>query len=118
MTIEELYRQYLKWVGEKTELTQAGLCQSPVLNKEVYENEEMVISHLYYLIVNSKGRITRHFIFYEENTFHKTQDEDLVLVHDILSNKWGVIQFLGAPLLCAMKGCCKKINFLLTRNSL
>ena len=81
MTIEELYRQYLNWAGEEPELTQEELCQSPVLNKEVYENEELVVSHLYYLIVNSMGRITRHFIFYEENTFRKTQDEDLVLVH-------------------------------------
>ena len=81
MTIEELYRQYLNWVGGEPELTREELCQSPVLNKEVYENEEMVISHLYYLIVNSTGRITRYFIFYEENTFRKTQDENLALVH-------------------------------------
>lgn len=81
MTIEELYRQYLIWAGEEPELTQEELCQSPVLNKEVYENEELVVSHLYYLIVTCVGRKTKHFIFYEENTFCKIQDEDLVLIH-------------------------------------
>lgn len=81
MSIKELYRQYLNWVGGEPELTQEELCQSPVLKKEVYENEEMVISYLYYLIVKRIGNTTKHFIIYEENTFRKTQDGDFVLIH-------------------------------------
>ena len=81
MNRDELYRRYMDWAGEKPELTQDELCQSPVLNKEVYENKELVVSHLYYLVVTCVGRTTRYFIFYEENTFRKNQDENLVLIH-------------------------------------
>ena len=79
MLKEELYRQYLQWKKGKEEMF--GF---PKVDCDVYENEDVLVSRLFYVIPDIFEVKLRVFIFYEENTFLKTKGDDLKLIHSEL----------------------------------
>lgn len=81
MTRKEIFAKYLEWSNEYAEMTEETLFQNPVLNREVYETQEVIVSHLYFLIVSCIDETSRSFVFYEENTLKKMGNGDLILLH-------------------------------------
>lgn len=81
VTKDEIYERYLKWSEGKPEILKEDLFRRPVVNRDVFENEVLVVNHLYFLFLKFDGRKTRHFIFYEANTFWKDPKGDLELAY-------------------------------------
>lgn len=81
MTQDEVYNKYVLWSEGKPELTEKDLFRMSVANRDVYENQNIVVNHLYFLFVKCVGVQSKVFVFYEENTFLKKMNEDLVLIH-------------------------------------
>lgn len=79
MTKEELYNLYLEWAGDNPALLDNDLFGFPITDIDVYEDEKIVINHLYYLIVRAESNDSKRFLFYEENTFAKEVNGDLSL---------------------------------------
>ena len=52
--------------------------------QSTYENEDVLVSRLFYVIPDIFEVKLRVFIFYEENTFLKTKGDDLKLIHSEL----------------------------------
>ena len=79
VTKEELYNLYLEWAGDNPVLSYNDLFGFPITNIDVYEDEKIVINHMYYLIVRAEPNDSKHFLFYEANTFAKDVNGDLSL---------------------------------------
>ena len=60
----------------------------PKVDCDVYENEDVLVSRLFYVIPDIFEVKLRVFIFYEENTFLKTKGDDLKLIHSELKIQW------------------------------
>lgn len=80
MTKEEVYKVYLKWLGDSTALSFNNLFDTPVANIDVYENDKFVINHLYYLVVKTELFDSEYFIFYEANLFVKYENGNIRLL--------------------------------------
>lgn len=86
MTKEEVYQYYLQWKrGEKT-WTMNEILNTPITNVNIFENEQMLIDRLFYVVTDFYENKLRVLIFYEENVFLKEINDELVLVQDI----WGI----------------------------
>ena len=84
MLKEELYQQYLQWKKEKIAWSIEEIFGFPKVDCDVYENEHVLVSRLFYVIPDIFEVKLRVFIFYEENTFLKTKGDDLKLIHSEL----------------------------------
>ena len=80
MTKEEIYGKYLDWHKGADALTLTDLFINPAANIDVFEDDKAIVNHLYYLIVEKYENVTRHFLFYEINTFEKTEHGGLNLL--------------------------------------
>ena len=80
MTQEEVYREYLRWSKGLPRISRKDLFRLSFANYDVYENADIVVNHLYYLFIKCAGEKADGFFFYEENTFIKEADGDLVLM--------------------------------------
>ena len=67
----------------------------PKVDCDVYENEDVLVSRLFYVIPDIFEVKLRVFIFYEENTFLKTKGDDLKLIHSELKIQW--LMYKGKP---------------------
>ena len=79
--MDEMYVKYLEWSEGKPDIAKEDLFQMPITNEDVYENEMLLVNHLYFLIVKYDEGIARYFAFYEANTFMKEENGDLDLVY-------------------------------------
>lgn len=81
-----MYQYYLQWKrGEKT-WTMNEILNTPITNVNIFENEQMLIDRLFYVVTDFYENKLRVLIFYEENVFLKEINDELVLVQDI----WGI----------------------------
>ncbi len=80
MTKDEVYQKYLEWHKGKLPMSYVELFQSAAANVDVFENENTVINHLYYLVVERCENNSKYFIFYENNLFSKSGDDEFNLV--------------------------------------
>ena len=80
MTKDEMYAKYLEWTGGRYQLSKTEVFHMPVMNRDVYENQVLVINHLFYVIAENDGTNARYFVFYEANTFVKTENGDMTLI--------------------------------------
>ena len=80
MTKEEIYAKYLNWHKGADALPITDLFINPAANIDVFEDDKTIVNHLYYLIVEKYENATRNFLFYEVNTFEKTECGSLKLI--------------------------------------
>lgn len=80
MTKDEVYQKYLEWHKGKVPMSSIDLFQRTAANVDVFENENTVINHLYYLVVEPCENNSEYFIFYENNMFSKSDNNDINLV--------------------------------------
>lgn len=62
------------------------ILNTPITNVNIFENEQMLIDRLFYVVTDFYENKLRVLIFYEENVFLKEINDELVLVQDI----WGI----------------------------
>ena len=81
-----MYQYYLQWKrGEKT-WTMNEILNTPITNVNIFENEQMLTTRLFYVVTDFYENKLRVLIFYEENVFLKEKNDELMLVQDI----WGI----------------------------
>ena len=74
----------LQWKKGKIAWSIEEMFGFPKVDCDVYENEDVLVSRLFYVIPDIFEVKLRVFIFYEENTFLKTKGDDLKLIHSEL----------------------------------
>ena len=81
MTREEVYEAYREWMQGEANFSIEDFFRMSVANRDVFENEMLVINHLYFLFLKYDTTNMKHFIFYEANTFLKDDAGDLTLIY-------------------------------------
>ncbi len=81
MTQEQLYSEYLTWLGHGAPLSQAQLFSLPLVDRDVTEDDSFIVNRLYFAIPHFDGPRLRLFVFFEENLFLKEPGGDLSLSH-------------------------------------
>ena len=81
MTQDEIYNAYVIWSRGCPEIAKEELFRMPAANRDVYESANVLVNHLYFLIIKCTGVKTSPFVFYEANTFFKKTNGDLVLMY-------------------------------------
>ena len=62
------------------------ILNTPITNVNIFENEQMLTTRLFYVVTDFYENKLRVLIFYEENVFLKEINDELMLVQDI----WGI----------------------------
>lgn len=83
---EEVYQQYLQWKKGNNVCSMEEMFGFPEIDCDVYEDEEVLVSRLFYAVPDIFEVKLRVFIFYEENTFlkDKNKNDDLKLIRSEL----------------------------------
>lgn len=84
MTRNEMYAKYLEWAGTAA-MTEEELFRTPIMNRDMFENETMVVNHLYFVATKFDGERVRCLVFYEANTFMKETNGDLRLTYSVVN---------------------------------
>lgn len=79
-----MYEKYLEWDQRASKKSKEEMFHIPLGNYDVYEDQSIVINHLYYLIPGMDGEKDGAFVFYEANTFVKDGRGDLSLAYSTL----------------------------------
>lgn len=84
LTKEEIYQGYLKWEKKPQKRTQDELFLWPFADYNLFENQAMMISRLYYLVPAFDGDRVHFFVFYEANTYLLDDENEARLVYSTL----------------------------------
>ena len=85
MTKDEIYQRYLAWNNGENPLMCRELFKNPVANVDVFENDDIIINHLYYLVARAAKETSFCFVFYESNTFSKIGNGEVDLINSEFS---------------------------------
>lgn len=84
MTQNEIYQKYLDWREGPAECSKEELFESVIGNKDVYEDENILLNYLFYQVREFSDGNFRCFSFYEANLFTKDNADNLELAHSVL----------------------------------
>ena len=79
MKTDQLYTEYLRWLGSGTPVPREAIFAKPLANRDIYEDSATVINRLYFAVPHFAGGRLRLFVFFEVNRFLKGPDGDLSL---------------------------------------
>ena len=86
MTNDKLFEIYKEWLGHETTYTIDDLLNHTYVNLTMYEDDNKLIDHLYYIVPDFYNSQARFFIFYEVNEFLKDKAGNMEL-----QNSWFAI---------------------------
>ncbi|WP_322168866.1 hypothetical protein [Acutalibacter caecimuris] len=81
MTQEQLYAEYITWLGGSAPLAQDELFRLALADQDILEDDSSVVNRLYFAIPHFEGPSLRLFVFFEENHFLKDASGELSLSH-------------------------------------
>lgn len=81
MTRSQLYEAYSQWLSSSPQGERP--CFSPVVvdNVDLFENDSQLVNRLYFVAPRVENGLLHCFTFYEDNTFQKCPNGDLLLLH-------------------------------------
>lgn len=86
MTETQIREAYANWLpesarGQERELFSRFFSDVLTVNFDLFEDEERLISRIYYLVPHWIDNRFACFVFYKESTFRKVEGGDLQLIH-------------------------------------
>ena len=95
---EDFYYKYFNEIrGKRPNPASASIEEIfgfPKVDCDVYENEDVLVSRLFYVIPDIFEVKLRVFIFYEENTFLKDSKQNLKLIQSNLKIQYNKTEYL------------------------